>query len=227
MPELLQAGSPAPAPARALELPAAYRLIAELLLYPEDRDRAAIEAGLRRLAAAPPELKAPIGKFVATPRGEDLDEYLAVLELTPPCPLYLGAYIFEEPTSCRGAGISGRNGYMIELAAIYRHYGYELDKRELADFIPALAEFLAISLEQKERDGIGLRPRLLKTYVQPGLAPMRKALAKFESPYGLLIEALEAAVENDIAASADEPMWTPPARTDRPIRGRVAAAPAL
>ena len=130
----------------------------------------------------------------------------------------------KEPTSCRGAGTSGRNGYMIELAAVYRHYGFELGKGELADFVPALAEFLAISLEYKNRDLIGLRRHFVETYIRPGLKPMCKALAKYQSPYELLIQALDAAVAEDIVAGADQPIWTPPAGAGRPARQRQTAA---
>lgn len=58
------------------ELKAAYRLIAELLLYPEERDRAAIEAGQRSLADAPLGLVEPIEAFLGSSRSEDLEEYL-------------------------------------------------------------------------------------------------------------------------------------------------------
>lgn len=190
---------------------AAYRLIAELLVYPEQRDRDAIEAQRRELDHAPAPLREPLDDFLAAPRAEDPDEYLHLLELAPPCPLYLGAYLFDEPSTCRGVALSGRNTYMLELAGIYGHFGFQI-QGELADFVPAVAEFLALSLAHRELDGIGLRRRLLEHYVRPGLAPMRAALEKYETPYALVIRALEATIDDDIAASADEPIWTPPQR---------------
>jgi nitrate reductase delta subunit len=193
----------APETATAEQLAALYRLVAELFLYPEDRSADRTEAGRAALEQAPARLRQPIEAFLKESRAVDPDEYLAVLELSPPCPLYLGSYIFDEPKSCLGAGLSGRNGYMIELAGTYRHFGFELGSRELADFLPAMTEFLAISLEHHERDGIGLRRRFVESYYRPGLAPMREALAKYESPYGLLIAALEAAIEDDVALAAD------------------------
>ena len=108
------------------QLTSAYCLIAELLLYPEDRDAGRIEVGMARLADAPTELRAPLEAFLATPASLGTEEYVATLELAPLAPLYLGSYLFEEPRSCRGAGMSGRNGYMLELANIYRHFGVEL-----------------------------------------------------------------------------------------------------
>lgn len=208
---------PTRAPGAAVrDLAVAYRLVANLLLYPEERDAELTEGGVSALADAPASLRDPIAAFLASPRSTDADEYLQVLELTPPCPLYLGHYIFEEPQSCRGAGFSGRNGYMLEISAVYRHFGFDLAHGELSDFLPAMAEFLAISLENAERDGIGLRRRFLETYVRPGLAPMRAALAKYDSPYGHLIEALTAAAAIDASESATLPIWKPPITSGQP-----------
>lgn len=198
------------------QLAAVYETVAELFLYPEERDGDRIAEGLATLRGAPAAFAAPILAFLGERRAADLDEYLAVLELAPPCPLYLGAYIFDEPETCLGAGLSGRNGYMIEVAAAYRHFGFELGRNELADFLPAMAEFLAISLGHPERDRIGLRRRFVDTYFRPGLAPMRAALAQRESPYALLVAALEGAVEADRALHGDGPAWEPPRRAGRP-----------
>jgi len=196
-----------------VKLTAAYRLIAECFLAPEQRDRTLI-AGL--LGAAPATVAECVAGFLAEPRADDSDEYLLILELTPPCPLYLGHYIFEEPKSCRGAGHSDRNGYMIEIAGVYRHFGFELGGRELADFLPAMVEFLAISLEHRERDSIGLRRRFRETYMRPAFAPMRAALDRYDSPYRLLIDALVRALDIDAALGAGDPVWIPPARSGAP-----------
>lgn len=206
---------PPPVP-NPLVLASSYRLIAELLLNPSVRDPARIEAERETLAFAPASVREPVKAFLASPSADDVDEYTKTLELTPPCPLYLGAYIYDEPKSCRGAGMSGRNGYMIEIGAIYGHFGFALDGRELADFLPAMVEFLALSLEHRDRDTIGIRRRFVEQYVQPGLPPLRKALAKFDSAYGFLIEALQAAVDEDAIAMFDGPVWIPPKEAAKP-----------
>lgn len=198
---------PGAAPA-AWDLGAIYRVLAELLLSPAVRDRERIDRDLMSLPDAPP--RGCIERFLALPAAHSVDEYTQTLELTPPCPLYLGAYIYEEPSSCRGAGACGRNGYMIELGAIYEHFGFGLGARELTDFVPAMVEFLAVSLVLPERDGIGLRRRFVEKYLHPGLAPLRKALKKYESVYDLLIEALEMAVEEDLERLAGDPVWLAP-----------------
>lgn len=197
-------------------LATAYRLIAECLLAPDVRDAARISAWSEALDGAPQAVRAPLAAFLASPRALDADEHLLILELTPPCPLYLGHYLFEEPQSCRGAGFSGRNGYMLEVGAVYRHFGFEIGGGELPDFLPAMCEFLAISLENRQRDSIGIRRRFVETHLRPGLAPMRAALAKYESPYRLLIESLEAAVAADVASRTADPIWVPPTRSGSP-----------
>jgi len=187
------------------QLASAYLLIAELLLYPEQRDAATLDVSRQALEGVP-EVTELIDAFLTSPRSANLDEYLALLELTPTCPLYLGTYMFEEPTSCRGAGLSDRNAYMLELKAIYRHFGFEPAGNEMADFLPLIAEFLALALAQGELDGVGLRRRLLERHVAPALPALRQKLEKYESPYARLIECLALLVEHDAATCLD-PAW--------------------
>ena len=197
-------------------LASAYRLISELFLYPEDRDTDRIETEMARLVEASTELRAPLEAFLAAPAAMSTEEYVATLELAPLAPLYIGSYIFEEPTSCRGAGMSGRNGYMLELANIYRHFGVELAGGELADFVPVIVEFLGISLERRDEDRIGLRRYLVETLLINGIESLLSALQKCESPYANLVLALRTALAEDIAQMAGSPKWQPPAADDRP-----------
>ena len=215
-------GLPHNAPA-GWDLGAMYRIIAELLLNPEFRDDERVARDLARLGESP--VRERIARFIESPRSSDVDEYTQTLELAPPCPLYLGAYIYEEPSSCRGAGASGRNQFMIELAALYEHFGVTLGDQELPDFVPVVIEFMAVSLDRPERDGIGLRRRLVDKYVHPGIAPLRKALQKYESVYDLLIEALEIAVNEDLERHADEPVWLAPEVKDTIPQRPGGAAP--
>ena len=193
------------------QLTSAYRLISELFLYPEERDAARIETELKRLEKAPAALRVPLEAFLAAPAAVSAEEYVATLELAPLVPLYLGSYLYEEPTSCRGAGMSGRNGYMLELANIYRHFGVEFAGGEMADFVPVIVEFLGISLERRDQDRIGLRRYLVETLLIDGIESLSSALRKCESPYAHLVEALCAALTDDIAHMAGGPIWQPPA----------------
>ncbi len=205
------------------QLAPAYRLISQLLLYPEDRDAARIEAEMAWLAQAPMGLRGPLEAFLAAPAAMSAEEYVATLELAPLVPLYLGSYLYEEPKSCRGAGMSGRNGYMVELTNIYRHFGVELAGREMADFVPVIVEFLGISLERGDEDQIGLRRYLMETLLREGIDSLLSALRKCESPYAHLVEALGAALREDIAQMADGPKWRPPADQECPQDPAAAA----
>ena len=198
-----------------IQLTAAYRLISELFLYPEDRDPARIEAALAALAAAPEALREPFDNFLAAPLAGSAEEYVATLELAPAVSLYLGSHLYEEPQSCRGAGMSGRNGYMLEIGNIYRHFGVELAGGELADFVPVMVEFLGVSLERSDQDRIGLRRYFVETMLTTGLVSLLSALRRHESPYAYLVDALGVALAEDIAQMAGGPKWQPPAGDDR------------
>ena len=195
----------------------AYRLISELFLYPEERDTNRIRAEMARLVKAPTELRAPLEAFLAAPAAMSTEEYVSTLELAPLAPLYLGAYLYEEPQTCRGAGTSGRNGYMLELANIYRHFGVELAGGEMADFVPVIVDFLAISLERRDKDRIGLRRYFVEKLLINGIESLLSALRKCESPYANLVMALRTALAEDIAQMAGSPKWRPSAGDDRPL----------
>lgn len=209
------------------QLTAAYRLISELFLYPEDRDPARIEAALAALAAAPEALREPLDNFLAAPLAGSAEEYVATLELAPAVSLYIGSHLYEEPQSCRGAGMSGRNGYMLEIGNIYRHFGVELAGGELADFVPVMVEFLGLSLERSDQDRIGLRRYFVETMLTTGLASLLSALRRHESPYAHLVDALGVALAEDIAQMAGGPKWQPPADDNRrPVPATVCGPPA-
>jgi len=184
------------------ERAAAYRLSAELLLYPDDRNRTTIEVWRQALRHAPAAVRSGPETFLAHPRAWDRDEYLSVLELAPPCPLYLGAYLYEEPSTCRGAGTSQRNSYMMELKAAYEHFGLDLGGGELADYLPVMLEFLAITFDAGPADEDGVRARFLDLGVRRALPEMLAALERHESPYATLIQALVAVVDDDLADCA-------------------------
>lgn len=178
-----------------------YLLAAELLLYPAERDPGAVAEYRDSLAGW--EEAAAIDAFLASPRAVDEEEYLNLLELAPPCPLYLGAYLFEEPSSCRGAGMSERNGYMLDLKASFRHFGFEPDAAEMADFVPLVAEFLSLTADRVVGDSQGVRRRLLVRLVAPALPLMRQRIERYESPYARLLTFLEHLVDDDVLASPE------------------------
>lgn len=186
---------------------AAYKLIGELFLPPEARRDP--EALLAAAAQTPEHVGVELASFIVDEGAWCSEHYIQTLELSPPCPLYLGAYLFDEPRTCNGVGRSGRNAYMIELRNIYRHFGLELAEAELPDYVPAVVDFLWLSLERAARDRIGLRRLLLERYVHPALAPFEAALARHDSGYASVAGVLRELVVDDCMDMSSQPRWTP------------------
>jgi len=199
------------------QLTAVYRVIAELFLHPATRDGDRIQANMERIGTAK-EVRASLDTFLAAPAAVNEDEYVSTLELSPLVPPYLGSHIFAEPNSCRGSGMSGRNGYMLELKNIYRHFGVEFTGGEMPDFVPVIVEFLGISLERMDKDPIGLRRYFVETLLQKGFTQLLSELQEKESPYAHLIAALLSALAEDTAHMAGGPKWQPPV-DDKPPQG--------
>ena len=151
-----------------------------------------------------------MSEYLAVPGTQWRGEYVQTLELSPSCPLYMGAHLFDEPSTCSGIGTSGRNAYMLELIGLYGHFEIELNGRELPDFLPVMVDFTWISLESSVRDRLALRRWFLERHMQPALSPLRASFAKYKSPYLHLALALRAGVDEDLRCMGDAPAWRPP-----------------
>ncbi len=184
--------------------PSVYRFLAELLLYPEDRDSAKLKSFAEEAAEASPELGEAVGAMLANPKLACCDSYLETFEIGPKCPLYLGHYLFDEPNNCRGAAISGRNGYMIQLKGLYRHFGLELQGGELPDFLPLMLDFLAMTANHADQKR---RRWMIQHYIQPALPAFAKGLREANNTYSPVAGILEQLIEEDVG----EP---PPAPTE-------------
>jgi nitrate reductase delta subunit len=175
----------------------AYCCIAELWCNPQDVDmeKAMIEAGeVAGLESVDQEVGTSLAKFLkAGPLSEE--EYIEMFELSPKCALYLGSYGFDEPETCAQAAVSDRNEYMIELNAIYKHFGLEIDGTELPDYLPLMIEFL--SLETHGRD-VALRTKFIEEYMQPYLPAMRSKLEGLESQYLHLLDTVQSILNLDL-----------------------------
>ena len=130
----------------------AYSCIAELWCNPQDVDmeRARTKAGE---VATSQSLHREVGTLLARFLEENAvseEEYIETFELNPRCPLYLGSYGFDEPETCAQAAVSDRNEYMIELNAIYKHFGLEIDGMELPDYLPLMIEFLSLKADRRD-----------------------------------------------------------------------------
>ncbi|MHA2609678.1 MAG: nitrate reductase molybdenum cofactor assembly chaperone [bacterium JZ-2024 1] len=129
------------------------------------------------------------------------EEYIELFELSPQCPLYLGSFAFEEPKTCAGAAVSDRNEYMIELAAIYRHFGLALCNRELPDYLPLMTEFLGLTATRRNDP---VRHKFLKEYFLSFLPPLKEKLEELHSPYAHLLHITARVAEWDLQASQKE-----------------------
>lgn len=179
-----------------------YSVLADLWLSPRDVNR----AELREHADALVPLLEQIDETAAAALARFLEqwavseeEYVDLFELDPRCPLYLGSHSFDEPTTCAQAGVSDRNGYMIELLGIYRHLGLEPIGAELPDYLPLVTEFLGLTAGKDDP----MREKLIREYILPFLPPLRSRLTALQSPYGLLLDAMESLMRRELR---DQPM---------------------
>ena len=179
-----------------------YTAIAELWVSPQDVDEEEVDGlesgALARWKSMDEEGPTCLSRFLQNPVPET--EYVDLFELDPRCSLYLGSHTFDEPQTCAGAGMSDRNGYMLELGGIYKHFGMTLNGKELADYLPLMMEFLALTADSEDP----IRDKLIQEYILPYLPPMRSKLEELETPYLYLLDALEKALKLDLEIGTGE-----------------------
>lgn len=178
-----------------------YRVIAEWLLYPESIDPALltdafVDEACEKAAAVDPAIPGHLREFRAQFESIDLEEYLGLLELSPRCPLYLGSYQFQEPSTCASAGVSDRNQYMLEMGNIFRHFGL-LVHDDLPDFLPVVVEFLALTAGAEGEDA-ELRSRFIERMVWDGVRLFAKRLEMEETHYQHLAQALTLCLRHEV-----------------------------
>jgi len=183
----------------SMTLISCYRLLAEILLYPEARQEDVIRQLGPLVEGAPDDVRTPLIELLANPAIHDCGAYIEELEITRDRPLYLGFYLFDEPDSCQSAGTCGRNGYMIELAAIYRHYGLELDGSEMPDFLPLVLDSLALTEDRRKGDEGALRAKLIRNYVQPAVIAMHERFSEHDGVWLLAVDALAALLRAELS----------------------------
>lgn len=184
-----------------------YRIISEWILYPEEIDPVTLSDEAVRDVVADAELidsemAEHLRSFRAAFDAIKVEEYLGLLELNPRCPLYLGSYQYEEPSTCANAGVSDRNQYMLEIGNVFRHFGLEIGA-ELPDFLPAITEFLALTAgaQGEDRD---VRLRFIERLVWPGVRLFARNLEAEGTPYEHLAEALTICLRHE-AGDMPEP----------------------
>ncbi len=176
----------------------AYSIISELWCSPADVDIPALRAALQQLIQEPgfpEECAAFASQFLAANQLAE-EDYIEMFELDPACSLYLGSHSYDEPKTCAGGAVSDRNEYMLELQAMYRHFGLDLEGRELADYLPVMIDFIGASIEQ-HKDPV--RTKLIRDYFLPFLPPVLKKLEEVNTAYWYLLTAAEKLVRYDLA----------------------------
>lgn len=187
---------------RLATLDAAYALIATGFAYPEDvpTERVVTEASGETVPAVANELDADAARsfadFLVAYEDLDLDTYLDTLELDPTCAPYLGHHVFGRPSTCRDVADADRNQFMVELTAIYEHFDLDLEG-ELADYVPAMAEFLRLSLDGRDEE---LRDEFLTRLLEL-LPAMIDAFEDADTLYADLLNALYRVAAVDLNTS--------------------------
>ena len=177
-----------------------YSLIAELWSSPaennKNREKIMKDAQkvIRKLKNINSESAVLLSKFLNENKISE-EDYIDLFELDPQCPLYLGSHTYDEPKTCANAAVSDRNKYMIELSAIYKHFGKSANGKELSDFLPLIIDFLSLTVESNTDS---VRGKLIREYLLPFLPPMRSKLKELKTPYVYLIDALSNIMNIDL-----------------------------
>ena len=170
-----------------------YALIAELWCSPPEADatRESIkkdaEGVVKRLESIDKESAMSLSSFLRENAISE-EDYVDLFEFEPQCALYLGSHKYDEPMTCGNAAVSDRNGYMIELTGIYKHFGQMPNGKELPDYLPLMVDFLSMTAESNDDP---VREKLIEEYILPFLPPMRSRLEELKTPYLYLLDALQ------------------------------------
>lgn len=177
-----------------------YALIAELWCSPpeEEAKRAEIREKAEGVVKNLEDIDAESAMLLSRFLGEDAiteEEYIDLFELDPKCPLYLGSHTYDEPKTCATAAVSDRNGYMIELVGIYKHFGQKPNLKELPDYLPLMVDFLSLTTESIDDP---VRDKFIDEYILPFLPPMRSRLEELKTHYLHLLDALEKVINIEL-----------------------------
>jgi nitrate reductase delta subunit len=178
----------------------AYSLIGDLFCSPPETnaEREQIKKDAERVAEGLKSIDQESSTLLSSFLKEETiseEDYINLFELQPKCSLYLGSHTYDEPKTCANAAVSDRNGYMIELIGIYKHFGQVIDGKELPDYLPLVMDFLSLTLDSKEDP---IRGKFITEYVAPFLPPIRSRLEELETPHLHLLEALEKLISIDL-----------------------------
>jgi len=154
-------------------------LLAELLRFPSEETEGKARECVALLTQRDDSLAELVESFRAFIDREGLEKlqdiYTYTFDLQPPCPPYVGHYIFGEDYR--------RSYFMVGLKEAFRTYGYSYDERELPDHIAVVLGFLPRYENEEERND------LISLCLLPALERMRENL-KEENPYRAVLEVI-------------------------------------
>ena len=159
------------------------RAIAHLMSYPSADMQAALPEITEVIRAEPrlPEaqragLKNLVEELAAQPLGEIQEKYVSLFDRGRHLSLHLFEHVHGESRD--------RGQAMVDLMEHYRLNGYELDAKELPDYIPLFLEYLSTQPEAEITD--------MLSDAMPVMVLLGARLQEKESAYAALFHALEA-----------------------------------
>lgn len=149
-----------------------------LLDYPDATWFAKLPAVRAGIAGLDARVRDPLETFIATAEGAGPDAwqraYVTTFDLKRRCSLYLSYYATGD-TRRRGAAL-------VTFLDAYRAAGWEVDARELPDYLPMVLEFSAVS-------GSPIAGNLLAAH-REGVEVLRAALEGLDSPWAVVVGAV-------------------------------------
>ncbi|MDO5721771.1 MAG: nitrate reductase molybdenum cofactor assembly chaperone [Actinomycetaceae bacterium] len=149
-----------------------------LLDYPGDDALQRYEAVEEELSHLPQPVAEPISKFISWARQIGLrslrEHFVETFDQRRRCALWLSYYAVGD-TRQRGHAI-------LSFSQVMADAGWQMDREELADYLPAVLEFAA-------RDESGRGEELLASH-RDGLEVLRSALVSYDSGYQNLLTAV-------------------------------------
>ncbi len=158
------------------------RIISRLLCYPDEQLQNALDE-MRELtgrqANIPADLRSQLREFITDARGKPLfqwqEEYVALFDRGR----YLSLHLFEH---VHGES-RDRGQAMVDLLSVYQAGGYQLDARELPDYLPLFLEYLSTINEEEIRAMI--------SDAMPVMVLLQARLQEKGSDYSVLFRILE------------------------------------
>lgn len=157
------------------------KVLSRLLCYPQLELLGALDELIAALASEPvlaPDLRQRLGALMAEMRITDIyvlqEDYVNLFDRGRAVSLHLFEHVHGESRD--------RGQAMVDLVDLYRRHGFELNARELPDYLPMFLEFASERPLSEARE--------LLSDAAPVLALIRERLALRESRYAVLFDAM-------------------------------------